>query len=99
MITLTRLPSANLASSMGLELIDAAANRRCDALSHVEDLRVVAELKLGGLQFAAPLDIDRSPTINENIRYRRIAQERFDWAESDHFIDEARDEGVLLKLV
>ena len=60
MITLTRLPSARRASSIGLDFVDAPPDRRRDALSDVQHLRVAAELKFRQLQLAAPLDIDHS---------------------------------------
>ena len=55
---LTRLPSASRASTSGLELVDAAADRRGDALRDIDDMLDVAEPRVGPFELAAPLDID-----------------------------------------
>ncbi len=94
-MTLTRLPSTNRASSIGLEFVDAPPDRRRDALGDVKHLRVAAKLQIGQFQLAAALDVDHARSIDEDVRYGRIAQQRVDRAEPDHLVDDVRAEDVL----
>ncbi len=75
--------------------VDAPPDRRRDALGDVKHLRVAAKLQIGQLQLAAPLDVDHARPVDQDVRYRRIAQQRVDRAEPDHLVDDVGAEDVL----
>ncbi len=58
MIALTREPSVRRASTIGLRLVDAAADRGDDPIDDPHDMVVVLEDDVRQLQLAGALDVD-----------------------------------------
>src|SRR5262245_2696426 len=61
-------------------------------------MRIVAELRADARQFAATFDEDVLGAIDENVGDRRVAEQRFDRAETSDFPDDLFDDFFALRL-
>jgi hypothetical protein len=61
-------------------------------------VRIIAERCQHSLQLSAALHVDVARTVHENVRDRAVAEERLDWAEADHLVDNLVDDLLALGL-
>ena len=80
----------------GAGLVDPSPDRGGDPLGHMQDVGIVAEVDVGQLKLAAPLHIDHVGAVDQDVRHRVVAQQRFEWAEPDHVIDDFVGQALLL---
>ena len=86
MTTLTREPSARRASTIGRGLVDAAAERRDDAVDDAHHVLVVLERDVGQLDLARALDVDLARAVDHHFGDGLVAQQRLDRAEADDLV-------------
>ena len=80
-------------------LVDAAADRRGDALRDIDDMLHVAEPRVGPFELAAPLDIDIVRPVDEDVGDLVVVEKRLERTQADHVVGEFGREQVLFALV
>ncbi len=65
----------------------------------MKNMRIVPEFQLRQLKLAAPLDIDLIGSVNQNIANRRVGEQRLDWPQPDHLVDDFVRKAVLRHLI
>ena len=73
--------------------VDAAADAGGDALNHVHQVRIVAELRIRFFNSAVAFDVHPMRAVDENIADRRILEQHFERPKAErlveHFVDES----------
>jgi len=91
MITFTREPSG---VDHRAALVDAAPQRRHDAVDHVHHVGAVAELEIAQHQHAVALDKDLVRPVYQDLGDRLVAQQRLDGAIAQHLGHNLLEQGV-----
>ena len=86
MTTLTREPSTRRASTIGDRLVDAAADRRDDAIDDAHHVLIVLESHVGQLDLAAALDVDLARAVDHDFSDALVAQERLERTKADDLV-------------
>ena len=71
------------ASTIGRRFVDAAAHLRHDLVDDPEQVPIVAESDAGEFEQALALDIDLLVAVDQNVRDRRVLQQRLERTETE----------------
>ena len=77
-------------------LVDAAAERREDALDDVHQMRVVMELHIRELELAHALDEDLLRPVDHDLCDAAVLTQRLDGPEAEHLVTDIRDDLVAI---
>jgi hypothetical protein len=81
----------------GLGLVDAPADRGDDLVDDPQEVAGVLEANLGDLETTAAFHVYARMGVDQDIRDRRILQQRFERTEAKQFVEELVDELVRLR--
>ena len=77
-------------------VVDAPADRRDDPVDDLEEVPVVLEADVGALQLAVTLDVDALEGIHQDVRDRRILDQRLERAQPEDLVEHLPDEHLAL---
>ena len=97
MIALTREPSCRRASTIGLRLVDAAADRADDALDDLHQVPVVLEDDAGFLEHAVALDEHLVVAVDEDVRDVAVLEQRLERSEAEQLVEDVDDQVLALE--
>src|SRR5579864_5641402 len=82
-----------------VRFVDASANRGDDALDDPKQVAVVFERDVTDLGDAAiPLDINPIEAVDENVRDVAIAEQRFQWTQTEQLVEHVDNEAIPLRM-
>ena len=82
-----------------MRFVDAAAHRRHDLIDDAQKVRLVLEAHASWFEHPLPLDIDTFVAVYEDVVDGLILEQRFERAQTRHFIENFRDEIIELLCV
>ena len=96
MTALTREPSGRRASTRGLDLVDAAAERGDDPVDDPQDVLVVEEVRVDPLDLAAALDVEVVRAVDHDLGDRLVGEQRLERSEARDLADQLLDQALPL---